>query len=1005
MAVPDNSTPGRRCPRCGAELPVGVPSEQCPRCLLAAGLGPQASASSGGTMVVHETAGSARGLPHLGEQMGSYKMVRLLGTGGMGAVYEAEDQQTGRRVALKVLSQTLDSPEARERFFREGRLAAALNHPNSVYVFGTEEIAGTPVISMELVAAGTLQDRVRLKGPMPASEAVDAVLQLVAGLEAAQRIGILHRDIKPSNCFCAEDGTVKIGDFGLSISTGVRTEPALTATGAFLGTPAFCSPEQLRGEELNARSDLYAVGATLFYLLTGRTPFEAANVVALLATVLERRAPSPRKLRPSVPAGLARVVLRCLEKVPTERYKSYEELRQALAPYSSTAPTPATLGLRLVASVLDTFLLGVAGTLAFLPVLGSPLNFLNLATQFSPKVVAWMLFWFVLSVLYYAILEGRYGATPGKLLCRLRVAGPDNNPPGFWRALPRPLIYIILPALPYWLLYAPQPKAYFEASPFTQAVVGSSCYGIIALLFSTARRRNGFAAIHDLLTHTRVISRVALQSRPLLCADEPPPSTVEKTPLLGPYHLLQSLEPSAAGVWSLGYDLRLLRKVWIHTVPPGTPPVAQSLRNLGRVGRLRWLTGKRSSDENWDAYEAVSGTALLRLAHERQPWHQVRYWLYDLATEMTAAETDGSLPVLALDRVWVTADGRAKLLDFPAPGLQAPDSASPAAFSSPPLFLAAVANAALEGRSGAQAEAAGSPAAVLPWHAREFLTSLPRQAGARAVAGALQPLLQRVAAVSRWRRSALVAGCMAFPLFALVGMLFGATVLRQIARNSPGLMELNQLLQERWSLHLFARKAPVPTDREFAIYIASHYRSLITNNAAWSSGFALSMISGKSRRFAEQSLVEHPDPTPDEISEAAKALKPFLPQPEGFDLAKHPALFSGVIAGTLVLYVCLPALAAALLFRGGLVLLIAGVTFVRPDGARASRGRIFWRSLLAWSPLLLAVLLFGVLRSPLGPLWASLPAWLLLAALTAWSLALPARGLQDRLAGTWPVPK
>ena len=202
----------------------------------------------------------------------------------------------------------------------------------------------------------------RARGPLPVGEAVDCVLQIIEGLEAAQRIGILHRDVKPSNCYVGEDGTVKIGDFGLSISTAVRTEPALTATGAFLGTPAFCSPEQLRGEELNARSDMYSVGATLFYLLTGRTPFEAKNMVQLLATVLEQRAPSPRKFRPEIPQGLAKVVLRCLEKQPGERFKSYADLARALAPYSSTAPTPATLGLRFLAGVVDMTLLGGLAT-------------------------------------------------------------------------------------------------------------------------------------------------------------------------------------------------------------------------------------------------------------------------------------------------------------------------------------------------------------------------------------------------------------------------------------------------------------------------------------------------------------------------------------------------------------------------------------------------------------------------------------------------------------------
>src|SRR5512133_2765158 len=240
-----------RCPTCGAELQLST--GLCPKCLLKTGLSEQAPGPELATAVVQSPSTSAGALEP-GDSFGHYRIVRRLGGGGMGSVFEAEDQDSGRRVALKVLSQSLDAPEGRERFFREGRLAASINHPNSVYVFGTEEVCGIPVISMELVAGGTLEDRVRDHGPMPASQAVDAVLQIISGLEAAQRVGILHRDVKPSNCFVDAVGAVKIGDFGLSISTALRTEPALTSTGSFLGTPGFCSPEQLRGEELNVRS-------------------------------------------------------------------------------------------------------------------------------------------------------------------------------------------------------------------------------------------------------------------------------------------------------------------------------------------------------------------------------------------------------------------------------------------------------------------------------------------------------------------------------------------------------------------------------------------------------------------------------------------------------------------------------------------------------------------------------------------------------------------------------
>src|SRR5262249_51984792 len=135
----------RRCVGCGVELPVNATRELCPKCLLKLAMETQTGTGPSGTLIVPAGGSGSRGLPQPGEEFGHYMIVRLLGAGGMGAVYEAEDQESGRRVALKVLSHRLDSPDARERFFREGRLAASINHPNSVYIFGTEEIGGTPV--------------------------------------------------------------------------------------------------------------------------------------------------------------------------------------------------------------------------------------------------------------------------------------------------------------------------------------------------------------------------------------------------------------------------------------------------------------------------------------------------------------------------------------------------------------------------------------------------------------------------------------------------------------------------------------------------------------------------------------------------------------------------------------------------------------------------------------------------------------------------------------------
>ena len=219
-----------------------------------------------------------------GMLFGEYQVLRALGSGGMGTVYEAEHQPSGRRVALKTLNEKFATADARRRFMREGQLAASINHPRVVFVFGSDEVEGVPTIIMELVPGGTLRDRVEGHGPLPAAEAVDAILNVIEGLEAAHLAGILHRDVKPSNCFVDADGGVKIGDFGLSISAK-SDETHLTAPGRVLGTPAFCSPEQLSGHEVDERSDIYSVGATLYYLLTGRPPLDAPDLVALLTRV------------------------------------------------------------------------------------------------------------------------------------------------------------------------------------------------------------------------------------------------------------------------------------------------------------------------------------------------------------------------------------------------------------------------------------------------------------------------------------------------------------------------------------------------------------------------------------------------------------------------------------------------------------------------------------------------------------------------------------------------
>jgi eukaryotic-like serine/threonine-protein kinase len=255
-----NSQQSRQCPRCGKPVPPDAPEGLCAACLIGASIATvsgSAGSNDATTMFsgVSASGASGSGEPHLsaGQSWGPYRIGRLLGRGGMGEVYEAESLETGRRLALKLLRSRLEKADDRARFLREGQLAASISHPHTVYIFGSEEIEGRPVISMELLPGGTLKDRVTARGPLPPAEAVAAVLDIIGGLDAAQAAGVLHRDIKPSNCFIDDDGAVKVGDFGLSISTLARDVHHDLEMGAFQGTPQFAPPEQLRGEPLDIR--------------------------------------------------------------------------------------------------------------------------------------------------------------------------------------------------------------------------------------------------------------------------------------------------------------------------------------------------------------------------------------------------------------------------------------------------------------------------------------------------------------------------------------------------------------------------------------------------------------------------------------------------------------------------------------------------------------------------------------------------------------------------------
>jgi serine/threonine protein kinase len=263
---------------------------------------------------------------------GRYRVSAAIGRGAMGIVYRAEDTLLGRTVALKTLNPvTALSPAMKktilERFNREVQTAARLQHPGIivVYDYGLSD-DGVPFMAMELVEGEDLQKLVRRKGSLPVAEAADFICQLLDILDYAHKEAVIHRDIKPPNIIISSKGRLKLADFGI-----VRVaESTLTAAGVYIGSPEYSSPEQIVGKELDRRSDLYSAGLTLYFMLTGKKPFQAADMKKLILMIVGEPAPPPSTHDPAIPAAWDSLVLKALEKNPDSRYQTAAEFLEAI---------------------------------------------------------------------------------------------------------------------------------------------------------------------------------------------------------------------------------------------------------------------------------------------------------------------------------------------------------------------------------------------------------------------------------------------------------------------------------------------------------------------------------------------------------------------------------------------------------------------------------------------------------------------------------------------------
>jgi serine/threonine-protein kinase len=285
---------------------------------------------------------------------GRYRIVRKLGAGGMADVYLAEDQELGRRVAIKILNgRHANDDQFIERFRREAKNAAALNHPNIVSIYDRGEAQETYYIAMEYLDGRTLKELVIGHGPAPVNVAVEYARQILSALRFAHRHGIVHRDIKPHNVLVDREGRVKVTDFGIARAGTSQ----MTEAGSIVGTAQYLSPEQARGTEVDQRSDLYSLGIVLYELLTGETPFDGDTPVEIAMKHLSTVPTPPSQLRKDIPHDLDMVVMRALAKDPADRYQSAEEMESDLervlrgAPVAAATTDSATQVMRVPASV------------------------------------------------------------------------------------------------------------------------------------------------------------------------------------------------------------------------------------------------------------------------------------------------------------------------------------------------------------------------------------------------------------------------------------------------------------------------------------------------------------------------------------------------------------------------------------------------------------------------------------------------------------------------------
>lgn len=949
--------------------------------------------------------------------IGGYHLLRLLGSGGMGAVYEAESPQTGNRVAIKLLSPRMaSSATSVERFKQEGRLASQLAHPRCVFVIAADTDDGRPYIVMELMPGKTLKDVVQECGPYPPEKAIHHILDAIDGLAEAHRVGMIHRDMKPSNCFLTIDNRVKVGDFGLSKSLTDSHDKHLTQSGAFLGTVLFASPEQIRGEPLDYSSDVYSVCSTLYYLLCGEAPYHHESPTAALAKAISEDAPPLHEKIAGISRGLEQVVMKGLERDRDHRWHSLEDLREALINLLPSRRSPARPRNLIGAYILDRIVL----TFVIVPFEVS-YQWTTGKNDLSIELTEMRGIAVAVLCLYFTFFEGVFGSTPGKWLLGLRVSQIGQTvAPGIGRALVRTSIFHF-----FVLAITAFPGPLVELfGPLAGGILGGSVYLLVgAACFVQLRKKWGYRGIHDFATHCHVTQN-PLPARKLRLHIKHPtpleaflPAPTEPLPKrLGSYTVRGriAVDPSGEQVW-VGEDAALARFVliWLRPLNSGRFAAIEA----SRPSRVRRLSGGTVSwagtTFDWISFAAPLGCPLTQAIDPKQrlPWADARYLLEQLVEELRAAEEDGTLPpTLRLDQLWVEPNGRLQLLDFsPTDGVHEKSR-------TPVALLREVTSLTLESQPR---NTQGMVRAPIPLHAAPILNRLFTDGGYPTISDLQrefndtqnnQPEVTPAIRAAQVGIQAAIVGTGILVMFILT-FCMGLLLTVEASKHRE---QVDEALDSLADSNKRARLVSDP-GLEHAMKNPNTVRRLESLRARLEDeiNFRRSKLFAPQRLMLEK-IEEHAPSTAERTAGYPGGVREAIQWAGADEHTRRGKSRSPWGIGTSPLWVVLLVIPAgfvlgSIVTRGGISLMLAGIALVRADGFRATRRQCGMRTLIVWLPIVL--LLYGAtaLQAFVAEhshfaaiLWllavALLPIYIVVA------IRMPTRAPQDRISGTYLVP-